>query len=133
MSYNHTAAALMGISVDRIITFTFVLGSMLAAAAGCWWRCRSKTHMGIMPGLKAFVAAVLRDRQHPGRGAGRAGDGDRRGHGGGRSVAIGRRQIAHHHHLGDPHHQPAQHRAGDVADPAQHCGDEGHEPMRMPM
>ena len=34
VSFNHTAAALMGIDVDRIISFTFVLGSMLAAAAG---------------------------------------------------------------------------------------------------
>jgi branched-chain amino acid transport system permease protein len=62
VSYNHTAAALMGISVDRIISFTFVLGSMLAAAAGVLVALQNPKIdplMGIMPGLKAFVAAVL--------------------------------------------------------------------------
>jgi branched-chain amino acid transport system permease protein len=62
VSYSHTAAALMGISVDRIITFTFVLGSMLAAAAGVLVAVQNPKIdplMGIMPGLKAFVAAVL--------------------------------------------------------------------------
>jgi branched-chain amino acid transport system permease protein len=62
VSYNHTAAALMGISVDRIITFTFMLGSMLAAAAGVLVALQNpkiEPLMGIMPGLKAFVAAVL--------------------------------------------------------------------------
>lgn len=62
VSYSHTAAALMGISVNRIITFTFVLGSMLAAAAGvlvALQNPRIEPYMGIMPGLKAFVAAVL--------------------------------------------------------------------------
>ncbi|HKQ57722.1 MAG TPA: branched-chain amino acid ABC transporter permease [Candidatus Eisenbacteria bacterium] len=62
VSYSHTAAALMGISVDRIITMTFVLGSMLAAAAGvlvALQNPRIEPYMGIMPGLKAFVAAVL--------------------------------------------------------------------------
>ena len=62
VSYSHTAASLMGIPVDRIITFTFVLGSMLAAAAGVLVALQNpkiEPYMGIMPGLKAFVAAVL--------------------------------------------------------------------------
>jgi branched-chain amino acid transport system permease protein len=62
VSFNPTAAALMGISVDRIITFTFMLGSMLAAAAGVLVALQNpkiEPLMGIMPGLKAFVAAVL--------------------------------------------------------------------------
>ena len=62
VSHNHMAAALMGISVDRIITFTFMIGSALAAAAGVLVALQSpkiEPLMGIMPGLKAFVAAVL--------------------------------------------------------------------------
>jgi branched-chain amino acid transport system permease protein len=62
VSYNPTAAALMGISVDRIITFTFMLGSMLAAAAGVLVALKDpkiEPYMGLLPGLKAFVAAVL--------------------------------------------------------------------------
>jgi len=62
VSHSHTAAALMGIPVDRIITFTFVLGSMLAAGAGVLVAVQNpkiEPYMGIMPGLKAFVAAVL--------------------------------------------------------------------------
>jgi branched-chain amino acid transport system permease protein len=62
VSHSHIAASLMGISVDRIVTFTFVLGSMLAAAAGVLVALQNPKIdplMGIMPGLKAFVAAVL--------------------------------------------------------------------------
>jgi branched-chain amino acid transport system permease protein len=62
VSHSHTAAALMGISVDRIITFTFLIGSMLAAAAGVLVALQNPKidpYMGILPGLKAFVAAVL--------------------------------------------------------------------------
>ena len=62
VSHNHMAASLMGISVDRIITFTFMIGSSLAAAAGVLVALQSpkiEPYMGIMPGLKAFVAAVL--------------------------------------------------------------------------
>ncbi|MBI5710579.1 MAG: branched-chain amino acid ABC transporter permease [Candidatus Eisenbacteria bacterium] len=62
VSHSHMAASLMGISVDRIITFTFVLGSMLAAAAGVLVALQNpkiEPYMGVMPGLKAFVAAVL--------------------------------------------------------------------------
>jgi len=62
VSYNHTAAALMGISVNRIVSFTFVLGSMLAAAGGVLVALKDpkiEPYMGILPGIKAFVAAVL--------------------------------------------------------------------------
>jgi branched-chain amino acid transport system permease protein len=62
VSHNHMAASLMGISVDRIVTFTFMIGSALAAAAGVLVALQSpkiEPLMGIMPGLKAFVAAVL--------------------------------------------------------------------------
>jgi branched-chain amino acid transport system permease protein len=62
VSHNHTAAALMGISVDRIITFTFMIGSALAAAAGVLVALQNPKIdpiMGLLPGLKAFVAAVL--------------------------------------------------------------------------
>ncbi|MGQ0722898.1 MAG: branched-chain amino acid ABC transporter permease [Candidatus Eiseniibacteriota bacterium] len=62
VSYHQGAAALMGISVDRIIAFTFVLGSMLAGAAGVLVALQNpkiEPYMGILPGLKAFVAAVL--------------------------------------------------------------------------
>jgi branched-chain amino acid transport system permease protein len=62
VSHSHAAAALMGISVDRIISLTFVIGSMLAAAAGVLVALkdpRIEPYMGILPGLKAFVAAVL--------------------------------------------------------------------------
>ncbi len=53
---------LMGVSVDKIIALTFGLGSALAAAAGIMWALRfPQVHpfMGIMPGLKAFIAAVV--------------------------------------------------------------------------
>jgi branched-chain amino acid transport system permease protein len=53
---------IMGISVDGIITFTFLVGSMLAAAAGVLVALQNPKidpYMGILPGLKAFVAAVL--------------------------------------------------------------------------
>ncbi len=62
VSHSHTAAALMGISVDRIITFTFMIGSTLAAAAGVLVALQNPKIdpiMGLLPGLKAFVAAVL--------------------------------------------------------------------------
>src|SRR6185503_9882359 len=62
VSFNPTAASLMGISVDRIITFTFMIGSMLAAAAGVLVALKDpkiEPYMGLLPGLKAFVAAVL--------------------------------------------------------------------------
>ena len=54
--------ALMGINVDLIISFTFALGSALAGAGGVLFAIaypQIQPFMGIMPGLKAFVAAVL--------------------------------------------------------------------------
>ena len=62
VSYDAPAAALMGVPVDRVILGTFVLGSMLAAAAGILVGLSNPKIdplMGLMPGLKAFVAAVL--------------------------------------------------------------------------
>ncbi|MFB5082802.1 branched-chain amino acid ABC transporter permease [Symbiobacterium thermophilum] len=56
------AARLMGINVDRVIAFTFAIGSALAAAAGALWAAAYPQiwpYMGIPPGLKAFTAAVL--------------------------------------------------------------------------
>ncbi|MGE5507076.1 MAG: branched-chain amino acid ABC transporter permease [Chitinophagales bacterium] len=56
------AAYLMGIDVNQVITVTFAIGSALAAAAGVLvgvFYNRIDPLMGIMPGLKAFVAAVL--------------------------------------------------------------------------
>jgi branched-chain amino acid transport system permease protein len=53
---------LMGINLDRIIAVTFLLGSMLAAAGGIMWAMKYpqvNPFMGIFPGIKAFVAAVL--------------------------------------------------------------------------
>lgn len=53
---------LMGVRVDRIIALTFAIGSALAACAGIMWALRyPQIHpfMGIFPGLKAFIAAVL--------------------------------------------------------------------------
>jgi branched-chain amino acid transport system permease protein len=63
VSYDTDAAKLMGINVDRVISFTFAIGSALAAAAGVLvgvYYNSIDPLMGIMPGLKAFVAAVLR-------------------------------------------------------------------------
>lgn len=62
VSFDTDAAKLMGIDVDRIISITFAIGSSLAAAAGMLvgvYYNSIDPLMGIMPGLKAFVAAVL--------------------------------------------------------------------------
>jgi len=62
VSFDTDAARLMGIDVDRVISITFAIGSALAAAAGMLvgvYYNSIDPLMGIMPGLKAFVAAVL--------------------------------------------------------------------------
>jgi branched-chain amino acid transport system permease protein len=62
VSFNHQFASLMGIPTDRVISSTFMLGSALAGAAGVLVGLtypKIEPLMGTMPGLKAFVAAVL--------------------------------------------------------------------------
>jgi branched-chain amino acid transport system permease protein len=62
VSFNSDHASLMGIPTDRVISYTFMLGSALAGAAGVLVGLiypKIEPLMGVMPGLKAFVAAVL--------------------------------------------------------------------------
>ena len=62
VSVDEKAAELMGISVDRTITFTILLGSVLAGAAGVLvgvYYNSINPLMGMVPGLKAFIAAVF--------------------------------------------------------------------------
>lgn len=62
VSYDFDTAKLMGINVDVVVSFTFGIGSALAAAGGILFAIaypQVQPFMGIMPGLKAFVAAVL--------------------------------------------------------------------------
>jgi len=62
VSFNMQAASLMGVPVNRIISFTFGLGSALAAIAGILYSMKApgiEPLMGVQPGLRAFVAAVL--------------------------------------------------------------------------
>jgi branched-chain amino acid transport system permease protein len=62
VSYDADAAKLMGINVDNTISATFAIGSALAGAAGVIfgiYYIKIEPLMGVLPGLKAFVAAVL--------------------------------------------------------------------------
>lgn len=62
VSFSPTAAQLIGVPVNRIISITFIIGSALAGAAGVLVGLNTPKIdplMGIMAGLKAFVAAVL--------------------------------------------------------------------------
>jgi branched-chain amino acid transport system permease protein len=61
-AYDKPTARLMGINVDGIITITFAIGAALAGVAGILYATAYPQvffSMGITPGLKAFVAAVL--------------------------------------------------------------------------
>lgn len=61
-SFNKNAAELMGIDTDKIISFTFFIGANFAGAAGVlvgMYYNQVEPMMGLIPGLKAFVAAVL--------------------------------------------------------------------------
>ena len=62
VSENTEVSALLGVPVNKVISFTFILGSMLAAAAGTLVATmypKVDAMMGTMLGMKAFVAAVL--------------------------------------------------------------------------
>lgn len=62
VSQDKDAARLMGIDVERIISATFLIGGAFAGAAGLLAGMtypRIQPYMGILPGLKAFIAAVL--------------------------------------------------------------------------
>lgn len=62
VSFDQSTARLMGINVDNMISLTFGIGAALAGAGGVLYGIaypQIHPFMGIMPGLKAFVAAVL--------------------------------------------------------------------------
>ncbi len=62
VAFSQTASQFVGINVSSVITVTFLIGSGLAGAAGVMVSLSNpkiEPLMGIMPGLKAFVAAVL--------------------------------------------------------------------------
>jgi branched-chain amino acid transport system permease protein len=60
-SFDREAAAMLGIDIDKVIVFTFVLGSALAGAAGVMFALRVPTFaaVGFTTGLKGFTAAVI--------------------------------------------------------------------------
>lgn len=61
-SEDRGAAQLMGVNVNKIITITFAIGSVLAGVASAFYLIKTPTvtnTMGAMPGIKAFTAAVI--------------------------------------------------------------------------
>jgi branched-chain amino acid transport system permease protein len=55
-------AALMGVNIDRVIVYTFLIGGIMAGAAGTLWGVffgTAQWNIGFLPGIKAFTAAVL--------------------------------------------------------------------------
>ncbi|MBU5436876.1 branched-chain amino acid ABC transporter permease [Tissierella sp. MSJ-40] len=62
LSKDYETASLMGININRIISITFFIGSFLAAVGGIMWGIKFPQLMplmGVMPGLKCFIAAVI--------------------------------------------------------------------------
>jgi branched-chain amino acid transport system permease protein len=61
-SFDKPTARLMGINVDQVISFTFAVGAAFAGLGGVLYAIAYSSiwsQLGILPGLKAFVAAVL--------------------------------------------------------------------------
>ena len=62
LSKDIETTGLMGVNTNRVISISFAIGSALAAAGGILWAIKFpqiNPLMGVMPGLKAFIAAVL--------------------------------------------------------------------------
>ncbi|MBM3240651.1 branched-chain amino acid ABC transporter permease [Candidatus Poribacteria bacterium] len=63
VAYDKATASLMGINIDRTVSFTFMVGAGLAGASGVLYgltyRSIQSPYLGIWPGWKAFIAAVI--------------------------------------------------------------------------
>ena len=62
VSFDQETASLMGINIDWIVSFTFIVGAALAGVGGILYGIaypQINVFMGIMPGIKSFIAAVL--------------------------------------------------------------------------
>jgi branched-chain amino acid transport system permease protein len=62
VSKDYETASIMGIDVNKTISFTFGIGSTLAAVGAIMWGMKFPQIaplMGVMPGLKCFIAAVI--------------------------------------------------------------------------
>jgi branched-chain amino acid transport system permease protein len=62
VSKDHETAKLMGVDINRTITITFGIGSILAAIGGIMWGMKFpqiQPSLGVIPGLKCFIAAVI--------------------------------------------------------------------------
>lgn len=62
VSKDYEIARVMGVDIDKVISITFAIGSALAAIGAIMWGIRYPgitPMMGVMPGLKCFIAAVI--------------------------------------------------------------------------
>jgi len=62
VSKDYEIARVMGINIDNVISMTFIIGSALAAIGAIMWGIRYPgitPYLGVMPGLKCFIAAVI--------------------------------------------------------------------------
>lgn len=62
VSRDFETAGLMAVDVNKVISFTFAIGSGLAAVGGIMWSMQYpqiEPLMGVFPGLKCFIAAVM--------------------------------------------------------------------------